>query len=57
MLVDHRLAPSTQAVHYAHVVLSLSSEAGDLPALHHRISSLGIEKVGEDCRAVAAVCI
>lgn len=57
MLVDHRLAPGTQAIHYAHVVLCLCREAGDLSALHDRISSLGIEKVGKNCRAVAAsVC-
>lgn len=54
MLVDHRLTPTTEAVHDAHVVLCLSCEARDLLALDDRPSGFRVKQIGKDCRAVAA---
>jgi hypothetical protein len=54
MLVDHWLTPTTEAVHDTHVVLCLSCEASDFPALHERFSSRRIKQTGKDCRAMTA---
>ena len=55
MLVDHRLTPTTEAIHDTHVVLCLSCEASDFLALHDRLASLRVKQVGKDRRAMTAV--
>ena len=54
MLVDHRLTPTTEAVHDTHVILCLSCEASNFLALHDRPSSFRVKQVGKDCRTMAA---